>query len=288
MKSSVIIKGNKYGFQIVLNPTIPFEELLRNVEDKFKESAGFFDKSRPMAISFVGRSLTSGQQNLLVDTISESGGLQIPYIIDGAAAYETEFAQAIREADPDLLRRVEDSSAGREKRSGTGIREERKRESQSSLSDVPDTEKAIPVQLDKTDSRVGMHGQFYRGTLRSGQKIEVEGSIVVLGDINPGAQIVAGGNVVVLGCLKGIIYAGYPNDRNALVAALLMDPMQIQIGDCIARSEDAKGRPKKLRRKKEPELEPKLAFVEKGNIFVETITRSLISEISTNQQDKGE
>lgn len=42
MKSSVIIKGNKYGFQIVLNPTLPFEELLREVGDKFKESNSFF------------------------------------------------------------------------------------------------------------------------------------------------------------------------------------------------------------------------------------------------------
>ena len=43
MKSSVIIKGNKYGFQIVLNPTLPFEELLREVGNKFKESTHFFD-----------------------------------------------------------------------------------------------------------------------------------------------------------------------------------------------------------------------------------------------------
>ena len=288
MKSSVIIKGNKYGFQIVLNPTIPFEELLRNVEDKFKASAGFFDQGRPMAVSFVGRSLTPGQQNLLVDTISEYGGLQIPYIIDGAAACETKFAQAIRDADPNLFVRAEDGLPVRNKRSQPVPPGQRERTADSAPADSPAAEMPLVSRPGKSDSRVGMHGQFYRGTLRSGQKIEVEGSIVVLGDINPGAQIIAGGNVVVLGCLKGIIYAGYPNDRNALVAALLMDPMQIQIGDCIARSEDAKARPKKLRRRKEPELEPKIAFVEKGNIFVETITRSLISEISTNQQDKGE
>ena len=44
MKSSVIIKGNKYGFQIVLNPTLPFEELLREVGNKFKESTHFFSQ----------------------------------------------------------------------------------------------------------------------------------------------------------------------------------------------------------------------------------------------------
>ena len=55
MKSSVIIKGNKYGFQIVLNPTLPFEELLREVGNKFKESTHFFDLNKPIAFSFTGR-----------------------------------------------------------------------------------------------------------------------------------------------------------------------------------------------------------------------------------------
>lgn len=61
MKSSVIIKGNKYGFQIVLNPTLPFEELLREVGNKFKESTHFFDLNKPIAVSFTG--LSSRQEN---------------------------------------------------------------------------------------------------------------------------------------------------------------------------------------------------------------------------------
>ena len=47
MKSSVIIKGNKYGFQIVLNPTLPFEELLREVAEKFRESIRFLISASP-------------------------------------------------------------------------------------------------------------------------------------------------------------------------------------------------------------------------------------------------
>ena len=95
MKSSVIIKGNKYGFQIVLNPTLPFEELLREVGDKFKESTHFFDLKKPIAVSFTGRELTSGEQNLLVDTITENSGLNISCVIDGAKAYETQFAKVL-------------------------------------------------------------------------------------------------------------------------------------------------------------------------------------------------
>ena len=138
------------------------------------------------------------------------------------------------------------------------------------------TEESFP------ENRLGKNGQFYRGTLRSGQKIEVDGSIVILGDINPGAQIVAGGNVVVLGCLKGTVHAGYPEDNSAFVAALMMEPMQIQIGSYIARSPDqrVKNTKKNAKKKNRQELLAKLAFVENDSIFIETITRSLISEIS--------
>ena len=60
-----------------------------------------------------------------------------------------------------------------------------------------DTEEEEQPEVNFPENIIGKNGQFYRGTLRSGQKIEVDGSIVVLGDINPGAQIIAGGNVVV-------------------------------------------------------------------------------------------
>ncbi|HIX71622.1 MAG TPA: septum site-determining protein MinC [Candidatus Anaerobutyricum stercoripullorum] len=244
MKSSVIIKGNKYGFQIVLNPALPFEELLREVAEKFRESIRFFDFSQSIAVSFEGRDLTQGEQNLLVDTIVENSGLRISYIINGGKAVETEFAEALSD-----------------------VREEE------------ETEEELPGGIEFPENLVGKNGQFYRGTLRSGQKIEVDGSIVVLGDINPGAQIIAGGNVVVLGCLKGTVYAGYPGDRGAFVASLMMEPMQIQIGDCIARSPDQKVK-KTKKKKNQKQLEAKLAFVENDSIFIETITRSLISEIS--------
>lgn len=263
MKSSVIIKGNRYGFQIVLNPVLPFEELLKEVAAKFRESAGFFDSDKAVAVSFDGRILTSGEQNLLIDTIVENSGLSISYIIDGAEAYETQYARAInavREAD--YFRDPEPEPPEEEEEPPDGT-------------DQIVTE-SVPEDL------VGKDGQFYRGTLRSGQKIEVDGSLVVLGDINPGAQIVAGGNVVILGCLKGAVYAGHPDDRTAFVAALLMEPMQIQIGPCIARAPDQKGKKARTPRKKKEEvhLEAKIAFVENDNIFIETITRSLINEIS--------
>ena len=100
MKSPVIIKGNKYGFQIVLNPTLTFEELLAAVEEKFRATDRFFDENRTMAVSFEGRSLSPGEQNLLVDTITSCCRLRIGYIIEGAAAVETDFANALKTVLP--------------------------------------------------------------------------------------------------------------------------------------------------------------------------------------------
>ena len=71
---------------------------------------------------------------------------------------------------------------------------------------------------------------FYRGTLRSGSKIESDGNIVVLGDVNPSSIIKARGNVIVLGHLNGTVYAGLGGDDRAFIGAVHFNPIQITIG----------------------------------------------------------
>lgn len=114
-------------------------------------------------------------------------------------------------------------------------------------------------------------GQFYKGNLRSGQVLEVETSIVVIGDINNGAKVVSKGNVVILGSLKGNVFAGASGNTNAFVVALDMDPIQIRIGDIIGRSPDKKS--------KKVVKEPKIAFVDDGNIYVEPLSKDILNDI---------
>ncbi len=76
--------------------------------------------------------------------------------------------------------------------------------------------------------------KFFRGTLRSGNKLEYDGNIVVIGDVNPGAIIRAKGTVIVLGFLNGTVYAGQNGDRDAFVGATHMNPIQLVIGHTIA------------------------------------------------------
>jgi septum site-determining protein MinC len=130
-------------------------------------------------------------------------------------------------------------------------------------------ENAISRRIDELSSQTG---QFYKGTLRSGQVFESESSVIILGDVNPGAKVIAKGNVVVLGALKGNIYAGAAGNENCFVAALDMNPMQIRIGDVLARSAD--------HAKPDKHVVPKIAFVENGSIYIENIDKTSMNSIS--------
>ena len=130
---------------------------------------------------------------------------------------------------------------------------------------------ASPSEHDLTNLQ---DGRFYKGTLRSGQVLESETSIIILGDVNPGARVVSKGNVIVLGTLKGNVFVGAAGNEAAFVAALSMDPMQIRIGDVIARSSDGAAV-----RKKKADDTPKIAFVEDGNIYIEPITKDVLNDI---------
>lgn len=78
-------------------------------------------------------------------------------------------------------------------------------------------------------------GQFYRGTLGKREILESESSIVILGDVELGARVIAKGNVVIVGALYGTVHAGAPGDRDAFVVALSMQPKQLCIGDIEAK-----------------------------------------------------
>lgn len=79
--------------------------------------------------------------------------------------------------------------------------------------------------------------KFHKGSLRSGQKIEFEGSLVILGDVNGGAEVVAGENIVILGTLRGLAHAGAKGNKNAIIAAGLIDAPQIRIANKILERE---------------------------------------------------
>jgi septum site-determining protein MinC len=77
-----------------------------------------------------------------------------------------------------------------------------------------------------------------RRTLRSGQKVHFDGNVVVVGDVNPGAEIVASGHIIVLGTLRGVVHAGAAGDERAAVLAFRLQPTQLRIANHITRPPD--------------------------------------------------
>lgn len=75
--------------------------------------------------------------------------------------------------------------------------------------------------------------KFHKGSIRSGKKMEAEGSIVILGDVNSGAEIVATDNIVVLGNLRGLAHAGAKGNKEAIVAAGTFDAVQVRIANIV-------------------------------------------------------
>lgn len=75
--------------------------------------------------------------------------------------------------------------------------------------------------------------KFHRGSLRSGQKIETEGSLVIIGDVNSGAEVIASENIIVLGILRGLAHAGAKGNKQAIIAAGMVDTVQIRIANIV-------------------------------------------------------
>lgn len=123
----------------------------------------------------------------------------------------------------------------------------------------------LEIKIDQSSHRVektaidsmldGDEAVFLARTLRSGHKVKYPGHIVVLGDVNPGAELIAGGNIIVWGRLRGVVHAGAGGDAESVVCALDLSPTQLRIADKISVSPPRKGKPK-----------PEVAYLENGQV----------------------
>lgn len=121
-------------------------------------------------------------------------------------------------------------------------------------------EKSFNRQIDESIMKL------HSGSLRSGNRIEFEGSLVILGDVNAGAEVIAEEHVIVLGTLRGLAHAGAKGNKNAIIAADSIESAQVRIADII----------KEIERPEESEEElleevaiKKKAFVKDNEIVLE-------------------
>lgn len=104
-----------------------------------------------------------------------------------------------------------------------------------------------PVLFGETSELLGLHAikrtfessvetsetKFIRGNLRSGQKEEYSGSIAILGDVNYGAEVIAGENIIVTGKIRGLAHAGANGNKKAIICANSIEPTQVRISNIL-------------------------------------------------------
>lgn len=153
-------------------------------------------------------------------------------------------------------------SAAKELGLQTRLASAREQEERARPESVPGSDLAVPSMdssgFDLSDPRQGV---LVERTLRSGQSIHCAGHVVVLGDVNSGAQVIAGGDVIVWGHLRGTVHAGALGDSERCVCALDLSPTQLRIGSHIARPPDEQ--------RKRKESRPERAFVSNDQIIAE-------------------
>ncbi len=207
------IKGLKGGPTFLFNDQAPFADVIRAVEEELVRAKGFFRDS-PVVLHFGSRLLSKEEWWALKELLHREGLL-------------LRYAVATLPASRELLYRE-----------GLPVRD-------GVLASLPDPKAARAAGVS------GANALYLRRGLRSGQKEVFEGDVVLVGDVNQGAEILAGGDAIVFGNLRGMVHAGYPDNKDAVVIALNLVPLQLRIGPLIARADEG---PNHRRAQQHPEI----------------------------------
>src|SRR3989440_924631 len=219
VQGNIAIKGTRNGLLLTLEPETPFGDLLTALSERLSEAPAFF-RGASLALDTTRRALQVSERTQL----------------EALLAY---YHMSVAVPEPAITARLD---------------------SQVSAAQSPEVSAANSLQSSQEQSiqqdlRTFDDTLFIRRTVRSGQAIHHPSHVVVLGDVNPGAEIVAGGDIIVLGVLRGMGHAGYPDNAEALVCSLLLAPVQLRIAPLLSRPPEgyeAQPRPEVAAHQKDP------------------------------------
>lgn len=244
MSHSVTIKSHGEIINIVLDSSVEFEVLAADLRKKVSDAKNFFEGATTN-VSFNGRDLTKEEEEKLLEAITTETTMDVTLVNEEPMVL------------PPLPVRIRKSKKTEVAESGG---------TSSTVSDPTKTEKNKEdlklIVAPSTTNHETSDTIYHHGGLRSGQSIKFNGSVVVLGDVNPGSEIVADGNVIVLGSLKGLAHAGASGDTSCFVSALVLQPIQLRIANIITSVPPPDKKSKKAVQKAQ------LAYVKDGQVFV--------------------
>lgn len=218
--TDITIKGIRDGLLVTLSEAEGWPETSQALLARIDQRADFF-KSAKIALAVGPRAVAAADLGRLRDALSERNVSLWAVLSDSPLTIKTAQALGLKIALP---------------------------------TSTPQPQLEVEVPSEES----GEGAMLLRRTLRSGRSVKHTGHVVVIGDVNPGAEIVAGGDVVVWGRLRGVVHAGADGDANAVVCALDLSPTQLRIAQHIAISPARKGQPK-----------PEMAHIKDGQIVAE-------------------
>lgn len=198
------IKAHRDSFLLVPDPLAPFPDITDFLKRKMDESKSFFLRSK-MILDLRKRPFRLNEVEAIRDLLKDAADVRLTEVYLGK-----NLQSFLRWASQNLgISMVADMEDEARPSSGSLNHEQR-------------------TSSDSAQTRV------IRTTCRSGTRVESSSDCIVLGDVNPGAEILAAGDIVVFGNLRGVAHAGVLGDRSARIMALSIEPNQIRIADVVA------------------------------------------------------
>ena len=227
---SVNFKANANGLVVVFDKDETFDNIFRQISEKL-ESGGFFFQTRYLAISYRGRQLSPDEEGMISQMMAEKTGAKT------------------------VIFKIEEELAGDRGRGATGGRWN---DDSTAAGEYASTgRRNIPADLNECVTK------YFRGTLRSGQRISYNGNMVVVGDVNTGAEVEATGNIIVLGNVMGTVHAGAAGNTGASVTALNFATNQLKIAGIINKKNERHGA--------SSGYTPEIAYIENDEIVFEPL-----------------
>jgi septum site-determining protein MinC len=252
--STVEIKGQKDGLWMYLDDQVPTSELFSALEQKLAASNNFFSGAE-VSINTGARQLSPDEDQQIRSLVERTYDLRIKEILfTELQEEETEQEETVALPDEELDNIV----------------------TEDEFMKVLDETFRIPLKPRRDQQQYTYSPDYlyeneesafyFRGTVRSGQTLEFPGNIVILGDVNPGAYVIASGDIIVMGRLNGVVHAGAEGEERAVVIGAKFHPSQLRIAHYIGRPPDENPRSSEEKR---PQTEK--AYIKDGAIVIEPV-----------------
>lgn len=226
MSEAVSFKGNKDGIVLLLDLSVEFESLCQMIVQKLWESRNFLGDHTSLIINSGAIALNDGQR-LALKVLLQSLGHEVKYFLPEEPVEGTQKTAEQKISEPKVPdNKVYEPKVSAPKTVVPEVPAQTEAEV-SSISELADIEHYL------TKSALAV-----RKNIRSGQKISYDGTLIIFGDVNAGAELEAAGHILVLGALRGVAHAGCKGDKKAVIYANQLRSVQLRIADLIARAPD--------------------------------------------------